>query len=143
MAQRIDSFFPLFDDDRTQLIPAYAPNATISISANTLISRSLLAQLVQSTASSRPRPVTFTSWTELPGRNFFRTAASIDQRMRTLKSPTDQAELIQWWTKSVPKTKHPLDEAGKWCVDAWVLDGEGVNTKLCAMIEGEFQEREC
>ena len=84
----------------------------------------------------------FTPWTELPGRNFFRTATSIEQRLRTLKSPTDQTELIRWWTTAVPKTRHPLDEAGKWCIDAWVLDGEGVNTKLCAMIEGEFQESE-
>ena len=40
----------------------------------------------------------------------------------------------------MPKTKHPLEEAEKWCIDAWVLDGEGVDTKLCAVIEGEFQE---
>lgn len=62
--------------------------------------------------------------------------------MRTLKSPANQEDLLRWWTKSVPKTKHPLEEEGKWCIDAWVLDGEGVNTKLCAMIEGEFQESE-
>ena len=84
--------------------------------------------------------VSFAPWTDLPSRNFFRTATSIDQRMRSLKSPADPVELIRWWTKAVPRTKHPLEEADKWCIDAWVLDGEGVDTKLCAMIQGEFQE---
>jgi nuclear RNA export factor len=61
--------------------------------------------------------------------------------MKTLKSPTDQAELLRWW-RAVPQTKHPLEDPGKWCIDAWVLDGEGVETKLCAMIQGEFQDSE-
>jgi nuclear RNA export factor len=60
--------------------------------------------------------------------------------METLKSPNDSAELVAWWNKKVPKTKHPLEEASRWCIDAWVLDGEGVDTKLCAMIQGEFEE---
>ncbi|RSH91777.1 nuclear mRNA export, poly(A)+RNA binding protein [Saitozyma podzolica] len=132
-------YFPIFDSDRGALLPAYAPTATISVSANTLISRSLQAQEVARSRSSRPNPVPFEPWTNLPSRNFFRGANSVETRMKTLKSPTDQAELLRWW-RAVPQTKHPLEDPGKWCIDAWVLDGEGVETKLCAMIQGEFQE---
>jgi len=134
-------YFPLFDADRAQIISAYVPTATISISANTLPSRSALVDGVQRSRSSRPNPTSFEAWTSLPGRNFFRTATSIDLRMRTLKSPANQPELLKWWNSAVPKTRHPLDDASKWCIDAWILDGEGVNTKLCAMIEGQFEER--
>lgn len=62
--------------------------------------------------------------------------------MRTLKSPTNQEELLRWWSQSVPKTKHPLEDPRKWNIDAWVLDGTGVDTRLCAVIEGEFLESE-
>jgi nuclear RNA export factor len=62
--------------------------------------------------------------------------------MATLKSPANAEDLRNWWTRGVPATKHPLEEGAKWCVDAWVLDGEGVETKLCAMIQGEFEESE-
>jgi nuclear RNA export factor len=81
-------------------------------------------------------------WTNLPGRNFFRGLDKVELRMQTLKSPTDQTELLRWWRESVPPTKHPLEDPRKWNIDAWVLDGSGVDTRLCAMIEGEFQESE-
>jgi nuclear RNA export factor len=54
----------------------------------------------------------------------------------------DSDNLRTWWNKSVPVTKHPLEDATKWCVDSWILDGEGVNTRLCAMIQGQFEESE-
>ena len=60
--------------------------------------------------------------------------------MKTLKSPMDGADFLRWFGESVPKTKHPLEDSNKWCIDAWVLGGEGVDTRLCAMIQGEFQE---
>ncbi|ORX40664.1 hypothetical protein BD324DRAFT_14152 [Kockovaella imperatae] len=134
-------YFPTFDNDRASILPAYAPNATASVSSNTLISRSWLQQNdVMATRSQRPKAVGFDAWTSLPGRNFLRTATSIDQRMKTLKSPMDSQEFLRFFSTAVPKTKHPLDDSTKWCIDAWVLGGEGVDTRLCAMIQGEFQE---
>jgi nuclear RNA export factor len=62
--------------------------------------------------------------------------------MRTLKSPTDAEELLRWWTQAVPRTAHPLDDPTKWSIDGWVLDGSGTDTRICAMIQGEFKERE-
>jgi len=60
--------------------------------------------------------------------------------MRTLKSPTDPEELQRWWTQAVPRTQHPLDDPSKWSIDGWVLDGSGTDTRICAMIQGEFRE---
>lgn len=60
--------------------------------------------------------------------------------MTTLKSPTDTEELQRWWSESVPKSQHPLDDPSKWSIDGWVLDGSGTDTRLCAMIQGEFRE---
>lgn len=62
--------------------------------------------------------------------------------MRTLKSPTDPEELQRWWTQAVPGTQHPLDDPAKWSIDGWVLDGSGTDTRICAMIQGEFRECE-
>jgi nuclear RNA export factor len=136
-------FFPIYDNDRSQLIPGYAPNATISTSVNTLQSRSYIGLDVDKRRSSRPAPVGFDKWTKLPSRNIIRTAREIEQRVKTLKSPMNSADLVAWWTDGIPRSRHPLEDAGKWCIDSWVLDGEGVETKLCAMIQGEFQERKC
>jgi nuclear RNA export factor len=62
--------------------------------------------------------------------------------MTTLKSPTDTEELQRWWSESVPRTQHPLEDPSKWSIDGWVLDGSGTDTRLCAMIQGEFRECE-
>nr|XP_019010256.1 nuclear RNA export factor 1/2 [Kwoniella pini CBS 10737]OCF49037.1 nuclear RNA export factor 1/2 [Kwoniella pini CBS 10737] len=133
-------FFTLFDTDRNAVITGYAPNALISISANTLPSRSANQVEVQKTRSNRPQPVSFESWTNLPSRNFFRGTTTIKARMDSLHNPSDPERLLRWWNKAVPRTKHPLADPSKWCFDTWVLDGEGEGTKLCLMIEGEFEE---
>lgn len=90
-----------------------------------------------------PRPINapFDGWQNLPSRNFLQASAkSIDQRMRSLKAPANEQDLVSWWNKQVPKTRHPMTDLSKWCIDAWVLDGEGVDTKICATIQGEFGE---
>ncbi|OCF38158.1 nuclear RNA export factor 1/2 [Kwoniella heveanensis BCC8398] len=133
-------YFTLFDNDRNSIIPAYAPNALVSISCNTLPSRSLHQVEIQKTRSNRPQPVSFEAWTSLPSRNFFRGVTSVKQRMETLQTPADTERLLRWWNKAVPKTKHPLTDPTKWNFETWVLDGEGESTKLCLMIQGEFEE---
>ncbi|KAK8853149.1 hypothetical protein IAR55_003850 [Kwoniella newhampshirensis] len=133
-------FFALFDNDRNATLIGYAPDALISISANTLPSRSFLQQDVQKTRSNRPQPVSFEAWTNLPSRNFLRNVSSIKQRMDTLQFASDPERLLRWWNKNVPKTRHPLEDAKKWCIESWVLDGEGVDVRLCLMVQGEFEE---
>ncbi|WWC94780.1 hypothetical protein V866_001629 [Kwoniella sp. B9012] len=133
-------YFTLFDTDRNALIPGYAPNALISISANTLPSRSANQVEVMKTRANRPQPVSFEAWTNLPSRNFFRGTTSIKARIDSLHNPADAERLLRWWNKIVPRTKHPLSDPEKWCFDTWVLDGEGESTKLCLMIQGEFEE---
>ncbi|OXH67238.1 nuclear RNA export factor 1/2 [Cryptococcus neoformans] len=133
-------FFPCFDNNRTECLPAYAPNALISIAANTLTSRSAQQQIVLKTRLDRPNPVPFEPWINLPSRNFFRNATSIHQRMETLKTAADPAQLAEWWEKAVPRTEHPLTEASKWCFECWVLDSEGGHVRLCLMIQGQFRE---
>ncbi|OXG17982.1 nuclear RNA export factor 1/2, partial [Cryptococcus neoformans Ze90-1] len=117
-----------------------APNALISIAANTLTSRSAQQQIVLKTRLDRPNPVPFEPWINLPSRNFFRNATSIHQRMETLKTAADPAQLAEWWEKAVPRTEHPLTEASKWCFECWVLDSEGGHVRLCLMIQGQFRE---
>lgn len=133
-------FFPCFDNNRAECLPAYAPNALISIAANTLTSRSAQQQYVLKTRLDRPNPVPFEPWINLPSRNFFRNATSIQQRMETLKTAADPAQLVEWWGKAVPRTEHPLTEASKWCFECWVLDSEGGHVRLCLMIQGQFRE---
>ncbi|RXK37779.1 hypothetical protein M231_04935 [Tremella mesenterica] len=131
-------FFPLWDTSRALLIDGYSPNATISISVNTIGSFSALADDVRATRATRPPSSSYDRWSNLPSRNLFRGKSA--RTADALKSPADREGLLKWWNDNVPQTRHPLEDASKWNVDAWVLDGEGVTTRLCAMITGEFQE---
>lgn len=70
----------------------------------------------------------------------FRGANSVAERTKTLKSPMNASDLVTMW-KEMPGTRHPLTDASKWNFDTWVLDGEGADTKVCAVIQGEFEER--
>lgn len=131
------SFFTLFDNNRTELADIYHPEATLSIAANTLPSRSAQATDVGKTRSSRPAPVSFEQWVNLPGRNFFRTCTTIEQRTNTLKSPMDREALLTWW-KRIPRTRHPITDASKWSFDSWYFDDN--NDRISAVIQGEFEE---
>lgn len=131
-------FFVLYDQNRSEVVHGYHPNATISVAANTLPSRSFQAQELSKSRSSRPNPVSFQQWTDLPGRNFFRSCTTIQQRVDTLKSPMDMDDLMKWLTTKVPKTKHPIDDASKWSIDAWYPDV--TNDRIAAVVQGEFQE---
>ncbi|TXT05944.1 hypothetical protein VHUM_03705 [Vanrija humicola] len=130
-------FFTLFDNNRAELVDFYHPKATLSIAGNTLPSRSAQALEVSKTRSSRPAPISFEQWVSLPGRNFFRTCTTIEQRTNTLKSPMDRDALLTWWNK-VPRTKHPLADPSKWSFDSWYFDDN--NDRISAVIQGEFQE---
>jgi nuclear RNA export factor len=131
-------FYTLFDANRSELFYAYRDDATISISPNTLPSRSWQAAEVNATRNQRPAPVSFEAWTSLPGRNFFRSCTTIEQRTATLKSPMDKDELNRWWTQRVPRTEHPLTDASKWCIDAWYFDDN--QERISAVIQGQFKE---
>jgi nuclear RNA export factor len=133
-------YFTLFDANRAEVVHGYHPEATISIAANTLPSRSLQQTAVSGTRTRRPAPVSFEAWTNLPGRNFFRTCTTISQRVKTLKSPMDMEDLLLWLNKKVPKTNHPLEDSSKWCIDAWYFDTS--NDRISAVVQGEFQECE-
>ncbi|KAL7418450.1 nuclear mRNA export, poly(A)+RNA binding protein [Cryptotrichosporon argae] len=132
-------FFTTFDTDRVALALAYTPTATVSFSCNTLPARSALAADVARTRSARPNPVSFEPWLALPGRNFFRGAASLDARWRSLKTPA-APDFAAWATTQVPQTRHPLADAAKWNIDAWILDGDGASTRIMVVVAGEFQE---
>lgn len=141
----ISRFFPLWDNSRQALLPAYAPSATFTISANPTPSRSLIATNVETTRHERPRSAPFTSYVELPSRNFLRAATSIETRMETLKSAAQPDKLVEFW-KKVPGTVHPLTDGTKWAFDSWILDewvdGASGEARASAIlsIEGEFQE---
>ncbi|WVQ84306.1 hypothetical protein IAT38_006458 [Cryptococcus sp. DSM 104549] len=134
----LGQFIGLFDNDRAQCFPAYAPNALISISCNTLASRSFLANEVTASRMDRPKPAPFEAWVNLPSRNFFRNATGIKERTETLQSPADPQALLAWWEKKVPKTSHPVTDPSKWVFESWILDGQ--NPMICLMVQGQFQE---
>lgn len=133
----------MFDTDRKSLISAYSPNATISLSINTLYARSLIgSKLNRNGVGQGNQGQRFDVWTQLPLRNMFRGSTTIAQRMNKLRSPMNEAELLLLW-RNMPGTRHPLTDASKWNFDTWILDGEGLDTKVCVVVQGEFEEREC
>lgn len=134
-------FFPLFDNDRSAVVQAYAPQATMSISANTLPSRSFAA-VERSKVNPTPTP-TFEPWVKLPSRNMTRHFHTQEKRVATLHSGADVGELTNFLKNKVLGTRHPVADASKWCVEGWVVGGEGEMTRLCAVVRGEFEECEC
>lgn len=109
------------------------------MSVNTLMARSYLASKVNRGGSSDPR---FQPWYSIGLRNLFRGNNSVAERTKTLKSPMRADDLLTMW-KDMPVTRHPLTDASKWNFDTWILDGDGADTKVCAVLQGEFEERKC
>ncbi|KAF9514955.1 hypothetical protein BS47DRAFT_1484802 [Hydnum rufescens UP504] len=124
---------------RSSLAPAYAPNATFSISANTSIPlRAKKRGLNHSLPNQRLLKWT---WYFSKSRNLSRVR-SLDQATETLHAGTGDIMAI---FRDIPETKHDIAQQDKFVVDAWpmpgILRGEpGSGDVLFISVHGEFAE---
>ena len=138
-AQFLTQFFTLFDSSRASLAPAYAPNATFSVSANTSIP--LRAKKRGFNHLLPNQRLLKWNWYFSKSRNLSRVR-SLDQATQTLHAGTEDIMAI---FRDIPVTKHDIAQQDKFVVDAWpmpgILRGEpGSGDVLFISVHGEFAE---
>jgi nuclear RNA export factor len=127
-------FFQAFDTDRSALVPAYAPHATLSYNLTTTAPRRKIPNVVV----PAPGKHSFDTWTE-HNRNLVRIGKH--RRVNTLVIGDEAAtRLSEWLEKTVPRTQHPLHDPTKWMYDVLPLDAMAGVGRIMLTIHGEFLE---
>ncbi|KZS94226.1 NTF2-like protein [Sistotremastrum niveocremeum HHB9708] len=131
-------FFAAFDADRSSLRPAYAPNATFSVSANTAIPiRARIEGLHTSPDYPNQTKLTWSGW--LP--NHRNLARYRDDSRSFVSLHTSGDDIISNFQK-LPSTKHDLSKPENICLDAWpvpnMLPDNGA--VLFITLHGQFAE---
>lgn len=140
-------FFLCFDDDRTQLLNAYAANATLSVSATTSINPRARAAHYHYDLPNQSK-LNWAPYLEAPSRNLLRTGN--DKRIKSLikadhhqsRPAGQQSEVERWLVKTLPRTRHPKTDAEKWMFDAINLGAVGGIERMLLTVHGEYEERE-
>ncbi|KAG9096030.1 nuclear mRNA export, poly(A)+RNA binding protein [Ceratobasidium sp. UAMH 11750] len=153
----LTKYYTLFDSSRSQLMPAYSPSATFSLSLNTSIPPRARIRGYHGHLP-RQKELQWKPWMDVGSRNLMRVA-KLDKTTTFLRSTS--AEVIKA-LEELPKTKHDVTgtggavvemngspvgspAAGKFVVDAFtcmgVLPGEGdAGIVLFVNVHGEFAE---
>jgi nuclear RNA export factor len=132
-------FFELFDNDRNQLLVAYAPNATLSMNFTSAVPPRAKAAGYLSTLPNQ-RALNFERLKKLPHRNLIHTGPS--RWTKSLIVATDENKLRAWLNDDLPKTRHPLSEVGKWMYDVIGMDPVNGVGRIMLIVHGEFAECE-
>lgn len=138
-------FFLCFDDDRTQLLNAYAANATLSVSATTSINPRARAAHYHYDLPNQSK-LNWAPYLEAPSRNLLRTGN--DKRIKSLikadhhqsRPAGQQSEVERWLVKTLPRTRHPKTDAEKWIFDAINLGAVGGIERMLLTVHGEYEE---
>lgn len=132
-------FFELFDNDRNQLLVAYAPNATLSMNFTSAVPPRAKAAGYLNTLPNQ-RALNFERLKKLPQRNLIHTGPS--RWTKSLIVATDENKLRAWLNDDLPKTRHPLSEVGKWMYDVIGMDPVNGVGRIMLVVHGEFAECE-
>ncbi|SCV68405.1 BQ2448_526 [Microbotryum intermedium] len=147
----LGKFFPVYDSDRSTLLPVYAPSCTFSFSTDTVPpSRSRAKRIGAKHDKSLPNQHKL-DWkdyiTATGSRNLTRVRRP-EKRVATLHiTPQDVIRSLN----SLPKTQHPLDDPTKFVFDCFTLPaflapstpGGEPETAIMACVHGEFTELPC
>ncbi|SAM80643.1 related to mRNA export factor mex67 [Ustilago bromivora] len=125
MPSFLSKFFMLYDTDRSQLTEAYAPLAQFSFCLNVVPPPRARAAGFLHTMPHQ-KELNFDRYQDNGNRNLM--------RIRTPKvrhqSLHHGAGSILACMKRLPKTSHPLNDASKFIVDAWVLPNNAIGARL-------------
>jgi len=140
VGQFLTKFFTCFDNDRTSLLPAYAPNALFSYSANTAIpTRARIEGHHTSKDMPNQTKLEWKQWLE-KSRNLSRVGRSLEKAAKTLFANSND---IVAFVQNLPKTQHDLQGAAdKFSLDAWPVDSvlQGGQPVLFLSVHGQFAE---
>ncbi|KAK0548454.1 nuclear mRNA export, poly(A)+RNA binding protein [Tilletia horrida] len=127
----LSKYFSLFDTSRTDLLPAYAPSARMSITTNFHIPpRAKVEGWQNSKEMPNQKNLAKDPLTRrIMDRNLMRRGTKIPHLYSGHKEITDVLNRF-------PKTTHPLADASKFVFDAWVLPNAGVLDAMVGTSDG-------
>lgn len=141
----LSTFFATYDQDRSQLAPVYSANARFSYSINSSPPPRARAERLVHTLPNQ-KSLTLDKYMELGSRNILRT----HNTKALLRSLHHGSDAIVAFLQRLPKTTHPLHDASKFVVDAWLLPNVDVKAQTSASerpdallfinVHGEFTE---
>ncbi|PWN51483.1 NTF2-like protein [Violaceomyces palustris] len=145
MPDFLSKFFSLYDTDRSALAQAYASSAKFSYCINmSPPPRARAAGFIHT--MPHQKDLSFEKYQDLGNRNLMRVQAP---KSRFLSLQQGSAAIISRISK-MPKTTHPLTDASKFVVDAWVMPNAAIGARikekevpeavLFISVHGEFAE---
>ena len=141
----LSRFFARYDEDRAQLAPVYSANARFSFSLNSSPPPRARAERLMHTLPNQ-KALVLDRYIDLGSRNILRS----HNTKALLRHLHHGAGAIVAFLQRLPKTAHPLHDASKFVVDAWVLPNVDVQAHTSAAerpdallfiaVHGEFAE---
>ncbi|WFD39624.1 nuclear mRNA export, poly(A)+RNA binding protein [Malassezia japonica] len=138
-------FFSRYDQDRSALAPVYAPNARFSYAINASPPPRARAERLMHTMPHQ-KELVLDRYIDLGSRNILRS----HNTKALLRNLHHGSSAIVAFLQRMPKTAHPLHDASKFVVDAWVLPNVDVQAQtsqaerpdalLYITVHGEFSE---
>lgn len=141
----LSSYFARYDQDRAQLAPVYSANARFSFALNSSPPPRARAERLMHTMPHQ-KELVLDRYIDLGSRNILRS----HNTKALLRNLHHGASAIVAFLQRLPKTTHPLHDASKFVVDAWVLPNVDVHAFTAAneqpdallyiTVHGEFAE---
>ncbi|SJX61774.1 related to mRNA export factor mex67 [Sporisorium reilianum f. sp. reilianum] len=125
MPNFLSKFFMLYDSDRNQLSEAYAPLAQFSFCVNVVPPPRARAAGFLHTMPHQ-KELNFDRYQDNGNRNLMRVHTPKNRHM----SLHHGVGSILACLRKLPKTSHPLNDASKFVVDAWVLPNNVIGARL-------------
>ncbi|KAJ9478247.1 mRNA export factor MEX67 [Pseudozyma hubeiensis] len=125
MPNFLSKFFTLYDSDRNQLSEAYAPLAQFSYCLNVVPPPRARAAGFLHTMPHQ-KELNFDRYQDNGNRNLMRVHTP---KGRNLSLHHGVGSILATFRK-LPKTSHPLNDASKFVVDAWVLPNNVIGARL-------------
>lgn len=123
-----DSFFNLYDTNRSALEAMYDSSATFSYVADMTISN---LQRLKGLRGDR--------WENyVDGSRSLSRVKALDERTKRIH--VGNTDIVKEGILKLPKTKHQLNDASKVCVDAWQTGGLLPAICIYIMVHGEYEE---
>ncbi|WFC97708.1 nuclear mRNA export, poly(A)+RNA binding protein [Malassezia yamatoensis] len=141
----LSTFFARYDQDRSQLAPVYSANAQFSFSLNSSPPPRARAERLMHVLPHQ-KELVLDRYIDLGSRNILRS----HNTKALLRTMHQGSQAIVAFLQRLPKTTHPIHDATKFVVDAWLLPNVDIHAEtqanqqpdalLYITVHGEFAE---
>ncbi|PWN42678.1 NTF2-like protein [Ceraceosorus guamensis] len=125
----LQKYFSLFDQDRPALRPVYAPRAGFSMIEHRQVPPRARALGYQNSKDlPRQKDLNWKAYKDVPSHNIM----TLGNRRPHSGFPHGPNSIVGVLTK-LPKTTHPLTDASKFVVDAWVMPNTSIGARTASV----------